>query len=119
MKNFATGGEQGKGSGGSDILCLAGLPWVQHLVSAQRLAFQACVPAVLAPLSVSLGTVLDQEWKPLAFLSHYVPPWHVSAPAGLTAPQGPSRTASNQNKKCWGHVMYVHVMYERVHARCG
>lgn len=103
VKHFAAVGEQEKGSGGSELLCLAGLSWAQHLVSAHRSWFPGLCPCYRAPLRASLGTVLDQEWKPLAFLSHNVPPWHVSAPAGPTAPQGPSRAAGTQTKeRCWG-----------------
>lgn len=77
------------------------------LGTAPCMSSQPVVPRLVSLLSwphldASLGTVLDQEWKPLAFISYNVPPWHVSAPAGPTAPQRPSRTASTQTKeRCW------------------
>lgn len=56
LKHFTTGGEQGKGSGGCRVeagpvvLCLAGLPLAQHLVSTCSLASWAHhLPSVLAP----------------------------------------------------------------------
>lgn len=86
------------------LLCFAGLPSAQHLISTCSPASRAQhLPSILAPLNASLGAVLHQEWKPLAFLSDNILPWHVSALAAPTAPEGPSSRASTQSKeRCWG-----------------
>uniref|UniRef100_A0A8C9NL46 Uncharacterized protein n=1 Tax=Serinus canaria TaxID=9135 RepID=A0A8C9NL46_SERCA len=49
VKHFATGGERRKGSIGSEVLCLAGLPWAQHLVSAHHSWFAGLCPHYPGP----------------------------------------------------------------------